>query len=131
MEKRLFTKKEGKPLKVLIVDDEESVVMFMKSYFRRRKILAYVATSGHQALEEFKKVKPDLVLLDIIMEDLDGFEILKEIKKKSPDTKVIMITGRQDTQAKQLSSRLGADGFIRKPIVIEEFDQIISEIIKR
>ncbi len=122
---------EKKSLKVLIVDDEEPVVMFMKSYFRRRKISAYTATSGHQALEEFERVKPDLVLLDIIMEDLDGFEILKEIKKKSPDTKVIMITGRQDAQAKQISSKLGADGFIRKPIVIEEFDQIISDVINK
>ncbi len=118
-----------KGVKILIVDDEEAVVMFMKSYFKRRKILAYVATSGRRALEEFERVKPNIVLLDIMMEDLDGLEVLKEIKKKSPSTKVIMITGREDLQAKQLSSRLGADAFIRKPIIIEEFDQIIMEMI--
>lgn len=112
--------------KVLIVDDELSVVMFMKNYLRRRKIEAYAAKNGREALELFEKLKPEIVFLDINMEGLDGLQVLKEMKLRLPKTRVFMLTGREDRQAKQKSTRFGAEGFITKPIILEEFEKVLE-----
>ena len=115
--------------KILIVDDEEPVVFFMKNYFRRRNFRPLVATAGREAVEVFKGNRPEIVFLDINMEDMDGYEVLKEIRKIDPQAKVVMLTGVKDREAKQKSTRLGASGFINKPIVMEEFEAVLRTLI--
>ena len=71
--------------KLLIVDDELDVREFAASFFRKRKIEAVIAGDGQQALDLFEKEKPDLILLDIKMEGMDGIEVLRRLKEKDKE----------------------------------------------
>lgn len=115
--------------KILIVDDEKPVVLFMKNYFQRRNIETEVATDGSQALEIFNRINPDVVLLDLNMEGKSGFDVLKEMKETNSSVKVIILTGRRDREAKRKTAILGAQGYICKPIVIEEFEEVLRSFL--
>lgn len=75
----------------------------------------YTADDGQDGLAVFREIKPRIVLVDIIMPDINGIEVLKEIKKESPETKVILCTGAGSGSMVDLAMRLGADGYIVKP----------------
>ena len=117
--------------RILIVDDEKPVVVFMKNYFQRRNIDVEIATDGDEALNLFDKRRPDVVFLDLNMEGKNGFEVLKEMKERYASSKVIILTGRRDRESKRRTTILGADGYICKPIVIDEFEKILATFLKK
>ena len=88
------------------------------------------ATDGAQALELYKRYKPDVVTLDILMRGTDGFAGLKAIKKYDPGAKVIMVTALGQEQMQEETGKLGASGYIRKPFsvsaIITEIDRVLS-----
>lgn len=119
--------------KLLIVDDELDVREFAANFFRRRKIEVFTASAGEQALDIFEKQKPDLVLLDIKMEGFDGIEVLKRIKEKSPQAKVMMVTGKKPDEEDSLKKcqDLGALGYIHKPLELDELEQAVMGALNK
>jgi DNA-binding response OmpR family regulator len=113
--------------KLLIVDDEDDVREFAASFFRKRKIEVRTASSGAEALDAFGKEKADLVLLDINMTGMDGFETLKQLKLLDQNARVIMVTGRKPDEGESLShcQQLGALNYIHKPLQLEELEKIV------
>lgn len=113
--------------KLLIVDDEEDVREFAANFFRKRKIEVVTAESGEQAIPAFEKEKPDLVLLDIRMEGMDGIETLRRIKEINKDARAIMVTGRKpgDDNSFEKCRELGALDYIHKPLELEELERIV------
>ena len=115
--------------KVLIVDDEAEIVDFLENFLKRFKIESEKAYNGKDAISVYQKVKPDWVLLDIKMPDMDGLEVLKELQKTESDLKVIMITGREDKESQNKAKKLGAKDYIIKPIDLEDLHQKINTYI--
>ncbi|MCD6539928.1 MAG: response regulator [Candidatus Omnitrophica bacterium] len=116
--------------KILVVEDEEEIIEFLKNFLRRRKIEVYLAKSGLEALDVFEKESPDLVLLDIGIPQIDGLEVLREIKEKVPQTKVIMVTGRADKKSISKAKKLSADAYINKPVDLAELYSVIEKFLK-
>lgn len=114
-------------MKLLIVDDEADVREFAANFFRKRKIDCVIASSGLEAIAAFEKDKPDLVLMDIKMDGMDGMEALKRIKDKTPLAKVIMVTGKkpEDEDCFEKCRQLGAVNYIHKPLELDELERIV------
>lgn len=114
--------------KILIVDDElsvrESIRMILKNEY---EIL--MAGNGNAALKTIKEQKPDLVFLDIIMPGEDGIEILKKIKERGDNVKVIMLTATKTIKTAVSAMKLGAYDYITKPFDIDEIKLLISKAL--
>ncbi len=115
--------------KILVADDEEYLIKFIKRYLERRGVEVIATPKGTDVLPILEREEIDLVFLDIQFEDIGGLEILKEIKKKHPGVKVIIITGVKNTSLEPEARSLGADGFISKPVVSQEFNEAIQAFL--
>lgn len=102
--------------KLLIVDDDQETSEFLKEFFELRKCVVLTADSGKEALSLVREQNPDIILLDIRMDQMNGLEVLKSIKTYNKDIVVIMVTGLTDSETKQRAIELGADDFITKPV---------------
>ena len=115
--------------KLLIVDDELDIREFAKSFFKKRGIDVLTASGGGEALEIIENEKPDLVLLDIIMPDMNGEEVYMRMRDIQPDVKVLVSSGYSiDWQARQMLEN-GCNGFIQKPFKIEALSFQIREAL--
>jgi len=111
--------------KLLIVDDEADIRDFAKSFFEKRNIDVITASGGTEALGIIEKEKPDLVLLDIHMEEMSGVEVLKKLRENKNDIKVIMVTGVEEEAIVNEANSWGIKGYIHKPLVLEELEKIV------
>ncbi len=102
--------------KLLVIDDDQETCEYIKEFFELRKYVVLTADSGQKGLAIIKEQKPDLTLLDVNMEVMNGLEVLKKIKQYDPGAKVIMVTVASDDDTRQKARELGADDFVRKPI---------------
>ena len=116
--------------KILICDDEEGIREALKLVLSDDYNLILV-DSGEQVLDTLSKAKDiALVLLDIKMPKISGFDILSDIKKKHPHVKVIMVTGYQSVETAAEASRLGANGYIFKPFKTEAILELVQKNLK-
>ena len=113
--------------KLLIVDDEIDVREFAKRFFVKRGIDVFTASGGVEALKIIDEDNPDLVLLDIQMEELSGIEVLRKIRDDQNDIKVIMVTGTEDPDVVDEANNLGVKGYVHKPLVLEELERIVMD----
>ena len=111
--------------KLLIVDDEVDVREFAKNFFKKRNIEVFTSSGGQDALNIIETQKPDLVLLDVRMEEMSGVEVLKELRKKNNPIKVVMVTGVEDEEIVNEATSLGIKGYVHKPLVLEELEKVV------
>ena len=111
--------------RILVVDDEQDIRDFAKSFFEKRGIKVLTASGGVEALDIIDKQKPDLVLLDIHMEEMTGIEVLKELRQNKNDIKVIMVTGVEEEAIVNEANSWGIRGYIHKPLVLDELEKIV------
>lgn len=111
--------------KLLIVDDEVDIREFAKSFFKKRDINVFTASGGQEALEIIAVQRPDLVLLDVRMEQMTGVDVLKQLRQFDQTTKVIMVSGVEDEDVINEAKSLGVVGYIHKPLVLEELEKIV------
>lgn len=116
--------------KILVVDDEKRMVRFIQLNLEQDGFQVITAYNGNEALEQVRTQLPDLVILDIMMPDIDGFEVLKKIREVN-DVPVIMLTakGEEDDRVKGLE--LGADDYITKPFSPRELVSRIKAVLRR
>ena len=107
--------------KILLVDDEAIVLETYSALLREKGYSVVTANCGRQALEKFFLQSFDLVITDLTMSDGDGFALIKEIKKKSPGTPVLVITGYGYQSIKEFVTLLGANELIKKSCSNESF----------
>ncbi len=117
-------------IKFLIVDDEPAVVDQVKELFEMRNYAVVTATSGEKALELVKKENPNIIILDICMPGVSGIDVLKEVKKSFPKTRVIMLTGIEDEATKDMAMELGASGYLTKPYSYVELIDMSRKLIQ-
>jgi len=116
--------------KILIVDDEHKLVEMIAVYLVKEGYEVVTALSGADAMRFFIVEKPDLILLDWMMPDLSGIDILKEIRKTSL-VPVIMLTAKADEVDKLIGLELGADDYITKPFSLRELSARIKIPLRR
>jgi len=120
-EKRKAKAEKTKPMNVLVVDDEEEISKMMEKWLSAEGHEVKSALTGEKALEQVKKEHFDVIFLDVIMPGIPSLIVLDEIKRISPKTKVVMITGRMlDKEFKKELKEKGAPGFIQKPFKLED-----------
>ncbi len=119
----------GKPIKkILIVDDVKMMRLILKKGLAERGFEIIEAESGLEAIEKTNEENPDLVLLDINLNDMSGLQVLKSIKADHPDVEVIMITAYYELDLVNQALALGAAGYFHKPIDIDQLVEKIEEL---
>ena len=116
--------------KVLVVDDDINIVKLIKLYLEKEDYTVFTASNGIEALGVWKKENPSIIVLDIMMPELDGNGVCREIRKTS-DVPIIMLTAKGETFDKVLSLELGADDYIVKPFEPKELIARIKAILRR
>ena len=111
--------------KLLIVDDEQDITEFAKSFFKKRGINVFTASGGKTALAIINSENPDLVLLDVQMEEMTGIDVLKTLREAGKETKVIMVTGAEEESTVVKAKEYGVKEYIHKPLVLEELEKIV------
>lgn len=111
--------------KLLIVDDEVDIREFAKNFFKKRNIEVFTSSGGQDALKIIETQKPDLVLLDVRMEEMTGVEVLRKLREKNNSVKVVMVTGVEDEETINEARSLGIKGYIHKPLILEELEKIV------
>jgi len=113
---------------VLIIDDEEMLQKILRDIFQMEGYETHLAGNGLEGLEVLKNVTPDLILLDLNMPGMDGFEFLEVIKPQPDDPyKVVILSGYDDEDSINRSFELGASHFLKKPFTRLDLLQTISE----
>ncbi|MBO4887636.1 MAG: response regulator transcription factor [Firmicutes bacterium] len=105
--------------KILIVDDEKSIVDIIKFNLDKEGYRTFTAYDGYGALEEFQKESPDLVILDVMMPGMDGYEVCRRIRESS-NIPIIMVTARTEEIDTVLGLEMGADEYVTKPFSMRE-----------
>jgi len=118
-------------MKILIIEDEKSISDLIRMNLILEGFEAIVADEGYKGLELFKKEEPDLVILDLMLPDCDGFDILKEMQEVNYKTPIVILTAKSDQNDKLLGLGLGADDYITKPFDNKELVLRIRNIFKR
>jgi len=115
--------------RILVVDDEDALRTVLSSELEGEGYEVDTAGDGDEAIEIVQKKQFNLVLLDIKMPKVDGFEVLKFIKEKSPHVKVIMLTGFADLKNAIESKKLGAEDFVSKPYDLVDLLTTIERVL--
>jgi len=115
---------------ILVVDDERNIVELARLYLRNEGFEIETAYNGREGLEKARATHPSLVLLDIMMPEMDGFEVFRQLRKDS-DIPVIMLTARSDDVDKVVGLELGADDYITKPFNPRELVARIKAVLRR
>lgn len=115
---------------ILLVDDDPNISHLVRLYLEKEGYDVTESARGDDALEAFKRISPDLVLLDVMLPVMDGLQVLKEIRKTSK-VPVIMLTAKDETFDKVLGLELGADDYITKPFENKEMVARVKAVLRR
>lgn len=116
--------------KILIVDDDVNICELLRLYIEKEGFQTVIAYDGKTAIDKFTEAKPDLILLDIMLPELDGWQVCREIRKIS-DCPIIMLTAKGEVFDKVLGLELGADDYIVKPFESKEVIARINAVLRR
>ena len=116
--------------KILVVDDDANICELLRLYLTKEGYQVTVANDGEEGLEKFNAVKPDMVLLDVMMPRMDGLEVCRRIRKAG-NTPVMMLTAKGETFDKVLGLELGADDYMVKPFDAKEVVARIKAVLRR
>ena len=116
--------------KVLIVDDDQNICELLRLYIEKEGYDTRIANDGKAALEVFDEYNPDLIMLDIMLPELDGWQVCREIRKKS-QCPIIMLTAKSEVFDKVLGLELGADDYVVKPFEAKEIVARIKAVLRR
>lgn len=116
--------------KILVVDDDINICELLRLYIEKEGYEVVIANDGGQAVTKFKTEKPDLVMLDIMLPVLDGWQVCREIRKTS-QCPIIMLTAKGEVFDKVLGLELGADDYVVKPFETKEIVARIKAVLRR
>ncbi len=117
-------------ISVLIIEDDPNIRELLQLYLEKDGYAVTLASDGGQGLEKFRAIAPDLVLLDVMMPVMDGWEVCKAIRSQS-DTPVIMLTAKSETDDKVTGLKAGADDYVTKPFEMKELLARIEAVLRR
>ena len=116
--------------KILVVDDDLNICELLKLYLENDGYTVFTANDGQAAVETFKNKTPDLILLDIMLPKMDGWQVCREVRKTS-SVPIIMLTAKGETFDKVLGLELGADDYVVKPFDAKEVMARVKAVLRR
>ena len=116
--------------KILIVDDESNIVELIRLYLEKEGFFTVSAKNGTEALAKFRSENPDLIILDIMIPEPDGWQVCREIRRSS-NVPIIMLTAKSETFDKVLGLELGADDYLTKPFEAKELVARVKAVLRR
>ena len=116
--------------KILVVDDDTNICELLRLYLEKDGYSVVVANDGNTAVKKFEEENPDLMILDIMLPGLDGWQVCREVRKTS-DKPIIMLTAKGETFDKVLGFELGADDYVVKPFDAKEMLARIRAVLRR
>ncbi len=119
------------PARVLVVDDEPSIRELVTTVLRYEGFAVAAAENGRQALGEVESFRPDLVILDVMMPDLDGFEVQRRLVENGHRTPVVFLTARDAVEDRVRGLTLGGDDYLTKPFSLDELLARIRSVLRR
>ena len=117
--------------RVLVIDDEASITELVALAFSYQGYKVEKALGAREGLEKVKSFGPDIILLDVMMPDLDGFEVAKRLRMERNETPIIFLTAKDTTEDKVAGLKLGGDDYITKPFSLEELSARVDAILRR
>lgn len=116
--------------KIMVADDDKNICELLRLYLEKEQYNVVIANDGNEAVAKFTSENPELILLDVMMPGLDGWQVCREIRKKS-NVPIIMITAKGETFDKVLGLELGADDYVVKPFDAKEIVARIKAVFRR
>ncbi len=117
--------------RVLVVDDEENITDLVATALRYEGFQVEVARSGRGALSAATSFRPHLIVLDVMLPDLDGFEVQRRLTADRLRVPILFLTARDETEAKVRGLTMGADDYVTKPFSLEEFVARVHAVLRR
>jgi two-component system OmpR family response regulator len=125
------TRADGSPARLLVVDDEEALVDLLGDALRFAGYEVHTAGTGFEALRAAADVRPDLLVLDVNLPDLDGFEVCHRLRRDGEDVPVVFLTARDDPGDLRTGFTRGGDDYVTKPFSLEELNFRIQAVLRR
>lgn len=116
-----------KHLRVLVVDDDPTILEVISTFLESKGYSVETSANGQQALESIEQAEFDLVISDIEMAGMNGFELLRRIRESYPKIGIILMTGYEEAHPLSAALRAGADGYISKPFSLRKFSLIFEQ----
>lgn len=119
--------------KILIVDDEPNIVMSLEYVFKKENFEVFIARDGSEAIDIANKNIPDIILLDIMMPNVDGYQVLKFLKEKEDlkNIKVIYLSAKNKLSDIEFGLKLGADKYISKPFSVKKLVKEVKSLLSK
>jgi len=117
--------------RLLVVDDEPNIRELLSTSLRFAGFEVHTAEDGHEALRQAERVRPDLLVLDVMMPDLDGFAVTRRLRERGRDTPVLFLTAKDDLADRVQGLTVGGDDYVTKPFSLEEVVARIRAILRR
>jgi DNA-binding response OmpR family regulator len=115
---------------ILVVDDEKRILSLLKAYLEQQGFQVATATNGQEAIYTARHEKPDLIILDIMMPGMDGYEFMRQHRKER-ETPIILLTAKVEEDDKVLGLELGADDYVTKPFSPRELTSRVRAVLRR
>jgi DNA-binding response OmpR family regulator len=115
---------------ILLVDDDHKILTLLREYLERSSFTVHTVASGDEALREFQRLSPDVIILDIMLPGKDGFEVCREIRRQSR-IPIIMLTARGEVTDRIVGLEIGADDYLPKPFDPRELVARINAVLRR
>ncbi|MEV0325721.1 response regulator transcription factor [Micromonospora echinospora] len=122
---------DGGPVRVLVVDDEPTLTDLLAMALRYEGWQVATAGNGMAALSSARQVRPDVVVLDVMLPDLDGFQVLRRLREQSPNVPVLFLTARDAVQDRIAGLTVGGDDYVTKPFSLEEVIARLRALLRR
>jgi two-component system OmpR family response regulator len=126
-----LTRADGSPLRLLVVDDEVNLAELIARALRYEGWEASQAHSGRQAVAVAKELRPDAIVLDVMLPDFDGLEVLRQVRGHDPDVPVLFLTARDDVDDRIAGLTAGGDDYVTKPFSLEELVARLRALMRR
>ena len=116
--------------KVVIVDDDEKLTKLLETYFKKDGFVTYAAHDGDRAIQLIREVKPDIIILDLMLPGIDGWEICRRVRREG-DIPILMLTARDEEMDRLIGLEMGADDYVIKPFSPREVVARAKVILRR
>lgn len=119
------------PHKILLVEDEENLLKTIKLNLELEGYIVATAETGTKAIQQFNKAKHDLIILDVMLPEISGFDVCEYIRKENKDIPILFLTAKGTSMDRVQGLKMGADDYLTKPFELEEFLLRVQNLLKR
>ena len=126
-----LTRPDGTPIRILAVDDESSLTELLSMAMRYEGWQVSTAASGNEAVKAAREVRPDAIVLDMMLPDFDGLEVMRRVRAEDPDVPVIFLTAKDAVADRINGLTAGGDDYVTKPFSLEEVIARLRALLRR